>query len=68
VGKCTEGSPRAVAGVLNVVALGGLVDLGMELLLCPVNQKNYQLFSIYIKINSFSLENTIFLLKTKNKM
>jgi hypothetical protein len=44
VGKCTEGSPGAVAGVLNVVALGGLVDLGMELLLCPVNQKNYQLF------------------------
>ena len=40
VGKCTEGSPGAVAGVLNVVALGGLVDLGMELLLCPVNQKN----------------------------
>jgi hypothetical protein len=46
VGKCTEGSPGAIAGVLNVVALGGLVDLGMELLLCPVNQKNYQLFSI----------------------
>ena len=33
--ECTESAPRAVAGVLDVVALGGLVDLWMELLLCP---------------------------------
>jgi hypothetical protein len=34
VGKGAEGPPRAVAGVLNVVALGRLVDLRVELLLC----------------------------------
>jgi hypothetical protein len=53
VGKCTEGSPGAVAGVLNVVALGGLVDLGMELLLCPVNQKKNQPFPIKKKFIFF---------------
>ena len=35
MGKCTERSPRTVARLLDVIALGGLVDLWMELLLCP---------------------------------
>ena len=33
--KGTECSARTVAGVLDVVTLGGLVDLGVELLLRP---------------------------------
>ena len=33
VRECAEGSARAVARVLDVVALGRLVDLGVELLL-----------------------------------
>ena len=33
--KSTEGTPRAIAGVLYVVAFGRLVDLRMELLLSP---------------------------------
>ena len=33
--KCTEGSPGAVGGVLDVIALCALVDLGVELLLSP---------------------------------
>lgn len=33
MGECAERSARAVARVLDVVALGRLVDLGVELLL-----------------------------------
>jgi hypothetical protein len=35
VGKCTESATGAVAGVLDIVALGGFVYLRVELLLCP---------------------------------
>ena len=34
MGKCTERSSWAVASLLYIVTLGGLVDLRMELLLC----------------------------------
>ena len=37
VGKCTEGAPGAIARVLDVVTLGRLVNLGMELLLRSAN-------------------------------
>ena len=33
--ECTECAPGAVGSVLDVITLGALVDLGMELLLCP---------------------------------
>ena len=33
--ECTEGSPGAVGSVLDVITLGALVDLRVELLLCP---------------------------------
>ena len=32
--KCTEGAPGAIACVLDIITLGGLVDLGVKLLLC----------------------------------
>merc|ERR1719382_153083 len=35
MGKCTEGAPRAIARVLDVVTLCRLVNLGVELLLSP---------------------------------
>ena len=33
--ECTECAPGAVGSVLDVITLGALVDLGVELLLCP---------------------------------
>ena len=35
MGECTEGAPRAVAGVLNVVAFCRFIDLWVKLLLGP---------------------------------
>ena len=35
VRECTECAPGAVGSVLDVITLGALVDLGVELLLCP---------------------------------
>ena len=35
MGKCTEGAPRAIARVLDVVTLCRLVNLWVELLLSP---------------------------------
>ena len=35
MGKCTEGAPRAIARVLNVITLCRLVNLWVELLLSP---------------------------------
>ena len=35
VGECTECAPGAVGSVLDVITLGALVDLGVELLLSP---------------------------------
>ena len=32
--KCTECAPGAIACVLDIITLGGLVDLGVKLLLC----------------------------------
>ena len=39
--ESTEGAPGAIAGVLDIVAFGRLVDLGMELLFSPEQYKIY---------------------------